>query len=173
MTSFEIDKIESAVRQIKESICLFFERRDPVAIHTLAFAGHKILYDLCYNKGMKDKLSYSLRDYIYVPQEKRKEWYNLLSSTANFIKHADHDGDDKILFDPKISEAFMLDATYLYQNLRTDLFHEGAVFRTWFFLRYPFAMMESEYKDKLISLKLAPGDIENFAFIRSMLDYKK
>ena len=173
MTSFEIDKIESAVRQIKESIRLFFERRDPVAIHTLAFAGHKILYDLCKHRGMKDKLSYSLSDYKYVPQEMRKDWHKLLSSTANFIKHADWDGDDKILFDPKISEAFLLDATFLYQNIRTDLFHEGAVFRTWFFSKYPSAIIESEFKDKFMPLKLASEDIDNFVFIRSMLDYKK
>ncbi len=61
----KVNKIEAARRQLVEAITLFFERRDPIAIHTLIGASHQILYDLAKGKGdtsiFKDSPYYSSR----------------------------------------------------------------------------------------------------------------
>jgi hypothetical protein len=36
--TFKLSKLEAAERQLREAIFLFFERRDPVAIHSLTGA---------------------------------------------------------------------------------------------------------------------------------------
>ena len=41
-----IDKLEVARRQIVESIRLFFDEKDWVAIHTLIASAHQILFDV-------------------------------------------------------------------------------------------------------------------------------
>jgi len=170
--SFEIDKIEAATRQLKEAIRMFFERRDPVAVHTLAYAGHQILHDLCKSKNMEKVLELSLRDYKYVPEDMRNKYRNLLTSTANFIKHADHDADAKRLFSPKITEGFLVDATFLYENLQGNLFYEGSIFRTWFFLKFYKDLPEGELKTKLKFIQSDIIDPDDFDFILSILNLK-
>ena len=171
--SFEIDKLEAATRQLKEAIHMFFECRDPVAVHTLAYAGHQILHDLCKSRNLKKELASSLRDYEYVPDDMRDKYRNLLTSTANFIKHANRDANAKLLFDPKITEGFLFDATFLYQHLQNDLFYEGAVFRMWFFLKFHEAFPEGEFKNKFKLMKTELIDPDDFEFVLSVLNLKK
>jgi len=167
-----LTKLEAAERQLKEAIRMLFERRDPAAVHTLVFASHQVLYDLCASSKNSSSLQYSLRDYRYIPEDQRQEWYRLLNSPANFFKHADRDPNAELTFDPRMTEAFLLDATFLYQNLTEDLFHEGAVYRTWFFLKYPQALVENEFSNVLDSLRNKIIDPNDFTFMRSMLDLR-
>lgn len=167
-----LTKLEAAERQLKEAIGMFFERRDSVAIHTLVFASHQVLYDLCASSENSSSLQYSLRDYKYIPEDQRQDWYRLLNSPANFFKHADRDPDAELTFDSKMTEAFLLDATFLYQGLTGDLFHEGKVYRAWFFLKYPQALVESEFSNVFDSLRNKFIDPNDFTFMRSMLDLK-
>src|SRR5688572_12649416 len=51
---FEIvTKLEAAERQLWVAIRLFFERRDAIAVHTLAAAAHSVLVDLARPRGVK------------------------------------------------------------------------------------------------------------------------
>jgi hypothetical protein len=170
--TFRLTKLESAERQLKEAVRMFFECRDPVAVHTLVFASHQVLYDMCASSKNSSSLQYSLRDYKYIPADQRQKWNRLLNSAANFVKHADRDPNAVLTFDPKMIEAFLLDATFLYQNLTGDLFHEGAVYRTWFFLKYPQALIKSEFSNVLDSLRDETIDPNDFASMRSMLDLR-
>lgn len=144
--SFKISKSSAAERQLREAIRLVFQKRDPISIHTLACAAHRILYDLSQKKG----LSTNIKD--VVPLEKRKEWLYILNSPYNFFRHADKDTIKKIEFNPTISHFFILDATYLFQNLNNKLFYEGAIFRVWFTKKYPDYIIKSNIKDNLSDL---------------------
>ncbi|MFQ5652680.1 MAG: hypothetical protein ACE5IY_22330, partial [bacterium] len=129
--SFQISKIDAAERQLKEAIRLVIQNRDPISTHTLACAAHQILYDLARKKG----LSSNIKD--IVPNRKKREWFNILNTPYNFFRHANKDTEKKIMFNPTISHFFILDATFLYQNLNNKLFYEGALFRLWFSKHYP------------------------------------
>lgn len=82
-----VSKLVAAARQLREAIFLFFERRDAVAIHTLAAASHQILVDLASERG----LSGIPKNNPLVRSEKEKEWITLVNNSHNFFKHADRD----------------------------------------------------------------------------------
>jgi hypothetical protein len=59
-----ISKVEAADRQLRVAIRLFFERKDLLAVHTLAAAAQGILTDLARPKDIKiifDRLDPDLR----------------------------------------------------------------------------------------------------------------
>ena len=49
----KLTKLEVAERQLRVAIRLFFERKDAVAVHTLAAASRDLLNDLAKRKGGK------------------------------------------------------------------------------------------------------------------------
>jgi len=144
--SFKISKLGAAERQLREAIRLVFQDRDPISVHTLACAAHQILYDISKSRG----LSSNIKD--VVPNRKRREWFNILNTSYNFFRHANKDQEMEIDFNPTISHFFILDATFLYQNLQDKLFYEGALFRIWFNKRYPEYVLKSGTGDRLLNL---------------------
>ncbi len=144
--SFKISKLDAAERQLKEAIRLVVENRDPISTHTLACAAHQILYDLAQKNGIAS----NIKD--IVPNRKKRDWFNILNTPYNFFRHANKDSDKKITFNPTISHFFILDATYLYQNLNNKLFYEGALFRIWFSKYYPDYILKSNTGDRLTDL---------------------
>jgi len=125
-----IDKIDVVKRQIKESVRLFFEERDPVAIHTLIASAHQILFDLGKIKGIESlvKNTKALKD------DKIKDFLRGINYPFNFFKHADRDPDSKINVTPLINltEDLMLDAIILDQRINGSISFEAKIFWLWF-----------------------------------------
>lgn len=81
-----ISKLDGARRQLETAIDLFFDDGDSLSMHTLAYAALKVLFDL-YPHHCEDGFDAQLNDIL------GKEGWSLISSTANFLKHADRDPD--------------------------------------------------------------------------------
>jgi len=98
-----ITKIDAAQRQLKEAIRLWFDDRDPVAIHSLACSAYQIIHDINKQRGGRD-LFY---DSLVIKDEYQKEWAKRLKASYNFLKHADVDADGVLEFKPALTEAFI------------------------------------------------------------------
>jgi hypothetical protein len=84
-----ITKIEGARRQLDCAIRLFFEDDDSLAIHTLAHAAFKVLFDL-YPKRRSDDFATQMNNRIA-----RLGWRRF-SREPNFLKHADKDPEEEL-----------------------------------------------------------------------------
>jgi hypothetical protein len=78
-----IDKSEAARKQIECAIRLVAAREDDIAVHTLAMAAFGILNDLAASCTIE-------YDLLFRPLFTEIGWSHL-TSTANFLKHADRD----------------------------------------------------------------------------------
>ena len=92
-----ITKIQAAQRQIDAGIWMLFRNDDPVAIHTVAMAGLRILRDLARQKDLEHTIDFMVRP------GKETEFWRGVNSFSNFFKHADKDPDD-------ISDGFLEEA---------------------------------------------------------------
>lgn len=110
----QVTKIDAARSQLIEAINLFFEERDPVSIHTLVGASLQILNDHITDIGVVWDNNLILRyDSIYVNDDYRKLWHNLINEPRNFFKHADKDlekGKLSIEFETERNEIHILEA---------------------------------------------------------------
>jgi hypothetical protein len=124
-----VTKIEVARRQLCTAIRLFFQRRDPVAVHTLVAAGHQILTDLGNAAGVLSLLK---------GIGENAEHVRRLNYAANFFKHADRDPDGRVNIEPlsDLTAEFLMDAVVLLQGLTGELPIEGKVFWTWFVTKH-------------------------------------
>ena len=100
-----IGKLDVARRQVAEAIRMFFERRDPVAVHTLIYAAHQILTDLCTAR----RLDTILKNNPLLKPERAREWHQAMNEAGNFLKHADKDPDATLEFRPKLTEGFIFE----------------------------------------------------------------
>jgi len=141
---------------------MFFERRDSIAVHTLAAASQGILLDLAKTKDMKSLLI----DSEMIRPEKREEVNRKFRKAQNFLKHADHDPESIFKYYPEITPFFLFDACLLYEKLTNRKFPEAIGFCGWFYMRYPDLLMEGEVKNKLNELQgnADPDDFELFLY---------
>lgn len=164
-----VSKLDAARRQMNEAIRFFFEQRDTIAIHTLAAAAAQVLQDLCKAQGIET----FLRNANLIRPDKRKFWRQLLKASENFFKHADRDPEATHDFRPGSTEFVIFDATLMYPLLTKRQTYEGAVFQSWFFLKYPDMLLDSDYKRNMMTtasrLPLSGSDFERF---RDMLAMK-
>jgi hypothetical protein len=80
----KVTRIDAATRQLRTAICLYFEDRDPVSVHTLAMAVLELIDRECGHKALS-----SLRnDFIdRIRPERHKEVVARLHGARNFFKH--------------------------------------------------------------------------------------
>jgi hypothetical protein len=152
-------------RQLTVAIRLFFDKADPVAIHTLAGAAYQILYDLSKGQGFTGFVKGNLQ----VREEMRPKWERILNRGQNFFKHADRDPTEKFEFEPEITRFFMFDAVLLYLQLTHRPFHEGTVYLAWFTIKYQEFLLESTFKNSISSILHNGFDPDDFDFIRTFL----
>ena len=74
--------------RINAAIRMTFEGEDPIAIHSVIAAGHRIIKDICEQRG--DIESY-LRFTDWIAPGHERDFWNAMNASANFIKHADKD----------------------------------------------------------------------------------
>lgn len=129
-----LNKPEAARRQIDAAIRMLFSGEDPVAIHTLAMAGFRVLRDLAEHAESPME---SLIDSIIKPDKKAELWRHI-NSLSNFLKHADKDPDE--IHDPveeEINDVVLRLAVQYYLDLGYQPTHEMLVMIAWFMVFYP------------------------------------
>jgi hypothetical protein len=123
-----ITKLNAAKREIEIAIWLWFHNFDPVAIHILTSAAHRILHDLLVHAGT----SSTFFDNKYLPKGFEKETKRLFRKYETFFKHAKDDPNDTLDFNPNSTQPYLYDAVESYLKLR----HSETELMTAYRLRY-------------------------------------
>ena len=132
MAEMKISKLDAARRQLETAVRLYFGESDPVAIHSLTAAGHRLLSDLNKSSAGTPMLIESILQSILpdrVDEAKRR-----INEATNFFKHADRDPGQVLLFDPAQTEFVLVDACYKYKDLTGELVPTLGVYTSWFWL---------------------------------------
>jgi hypothetical protein len=130
----QLTKLEVAERQINEVVRLFFEDRDPVAIHTLISAVDGIVTAL----GRKKNIYNPIRDAeLYIKPEWHKFWFQKMNDSANFFKHADKDHDETHEFNTELNDIHLMCAIMVFVKVTGKYNPATKVFFSWFALKYP------------------------------------
>jgi hypothetical protein len=132
MAEITISKLDAARRQLETAVRLYFSESDPVAIHTLTAAGHRLVSDPNKSRAGAPMLVESLLQRVLPDQvdEARRR----INEAANFFKHADRDPGGVHLFDPARTEFMLVDACYKYKDLTGELVPALVVYTAWFWL---------------------------------------
>jgi len=160
----EVNKLDAAVRQLREAILLFFERRDTIAIHTLAAASHQILADI----ASRCQIGGILKNNPLIRPEKKKDWNDLVNKSQNFFKHADRDSNAVLEFHPSITPFFLLDAVSIFQQLTDDTSQEQRVFLSWFVAKYPDFLVDGPMKDSINNLLASGLNPDDFSILLAL-----
>jgi hypothetical protein len=134
MAKIRVNKIDAARRQIDAAIRMLFDNGDPVAIHTLAAAGGRILRDLC---GAKGTPMHQMFKGVIRP-DKEKEFWEAMNRPANFFKHADRDADEILDdVDERFNDFTLFYAVEYYRDLGYTPTAEMRAFMTFFTVTNP------------------------------------
>lgn len=151
MKQREIDKLEAARIQIEVAIRIFFERKDSIAVHTLATAAQGILMDIGKSMGITS----TIFNEEYIRPEKKKEFMRIVREPQNFFKHADKDPDEKLNYRDFAAALMLFDVCLLYQSISGISFidlPEMSVFYSWMLIKNPNYIKEGPVKVTLLEL---------------------
>ena len=149
MSEIRANKIDAARRQIDVAIRMLFSNGDPVAIHTIAAAGFKILRDIA-DKNKKGKIQQYVRDIV-----KPGTW-KIINKPANFFKHADHDTDEILEnIQEEVNDFMILLACFYYQDLGYRLTPEMGVLMTWMGALHPNRLFQNTSLEEDFMILLA------------------
>jgi hypothetical protein len=132
LPEIKITKLDAALRQLQTAVRLYFSDADPVSIHTLTAAAHRILADLAKARGGTPMAADAFVQKVRADQ--REEAKRRLSAAANFFKHADRDSEDVHTFSPSQTEFMLVDACYKYGELTGGSEPMLGVYIGWFWL---------------------------------------
>ena len=155
MANIKVNKPEAARRQIDAAIRMLFSGEDPVAIHTLAMAGFRVLRDLAEHAESPME---SLIDSIIEPDKKAELWRHI-NSLSNFLKHADKDPYE--IHDPveeEVNDEVLLLAAQYYQDLGYQPTHEMSALIAWFMVFYPEFLLPNTDSQLLKMVKALDAD---------------
>jgi hypothetical protein len=161
-----VSKLDAARRQLREAILLYFERRDAVAIHTLASAAHQVLADLGERKGGAG----ILKNPKYIRPEKKEELLRILNEAQNFFKHADRDPDTTFEFRVASTPLFLFDAVEMWGELTGSFFREALVYRIWYFFAHP-QIIAQEQVQAILEPWRQVIDVNDFEGIRYAIEH--
>jgi hypothetical protein len=166
-----VAKLEVAERQLRVAIRLFFERRDMIAVHTLAAAARGVLRDLGRRKGF---MSIFEEGIINIRPEKQDEFKRLIVKPQNFFKHADKDPDGQLKFFFEVTQFHLFDATRLLVSLTGHYVPETVTMLGFFVVKYPalfnFDGMPELQKARELVQNLNPNDFDT---ILNAIDHLK
>ena len=141
MKEHHIEKLDVVRRQISEAVRLFFEKRDPVVIHTVIASAHQILFDLGESRGIAS----SIKNTATLKGEDLKRFLRLINDPYNFFKHANRDPEAKIDIGPleEFTQDFIMDAIVMLQRISGCIPFEAKIYWFWFVSKYPGHFSES------------------------------
>lgn len=158
-----IDKIEAARRNLAAAVRLFFERGDPIAIHTLAAAAQGVLRDIARFRGLGH--TSLLHDHPDISAADRREWIRILNKSRNFFKHADADPNGELEFDEAENEMLLLDACLILHDVSNTALSEANVYIGWFTTANPTltrAVSNNQIGEYAVRNGISPQDFEAF-----------
>jgi len=161
-----LTKLEAAERQLRVAIRLFFERRDLVAVHTLAAAAQGVLRDLGRSRGFKSIFEGS----ELIRPECRKDLDRLFNRAQNFFKHADRDADAQLQFYYEATKFHLFDAALLYNQLTGRQFPEITGLIAWFSLNFPHLLVEGLFKREIEALKRQGANSDDLQLFLDLID---
>src|SRR5476651_443216 len=128
---FILSKKETAERQLRCAVWLWFHECDSVSIHALSSAAAKVLWKLNHHHNT-GHATVSERLLDLIKPDKRKEWLVIYNKMENFIKHADNDPHETMAFNPELTPLTMFDATTSLEKLSGNLSDDLLAFKTHF-----------------------------------------
>ena len=138
MKEIRVTKIQAAQRQIDAGIRMLFRNEDPVAIHTVAMAGFRILRDLVKKRDLAHPIDSMIKP------GKEKEFWGALNNFSNFCKHADRDpADISRNFQEEANDTLLLVATTYYERLGFQRTKEMWVLWAWYVSIHPDVLSEN------------------------------
>jgi len=165
----KLNKIDVAIRQLDAAIRFFFSKEDPVAIHTLTCAAHKLLSDL--TKG-----SFLLNGDWMVP-ERKSEILKLFKLPQNFFKHADKDPSATIDFNDEVNQFFIYDSIRMYTKLKEHWTVECYIFNIWFPLKYSGIVTDPQFKEMLLMINSVSSSLDidwnNYEHVTTLIQFAK
>ncbi len=157
-----ISKVQAAERQLRLAIQLFFERRDPVAIETLAYAASTVLRDIGGHRGVEAPL----RDSEIIRPERKTEWISALNRAANFFKHADKDPDGTLEFRTDVVPLTILEAADMLGRVAHRWVPETLVFFSWFVRKHPDLLRPDAVTPEIAAALASDVDLDDFDTLR-------
>ncbi len=135
--SEKVTRLEAAERQLNVAIRMFFERKNMIAVHTLAAAAQGVLRDLATPKGLLGIFEIGI-DFLTKPHL-QKELRRAFRQAQNNFKHVDHDPnpDAEMSFFFGATEFYLFDAAYLSHLLTGRYTSETAVLTAYMLIKYP------------------------------------
>ena len=161
----KVRKLDAGVAQLKEAIRLFFEKRDPIAVHSLAGAASSLLVDL----GRYKDVDSCVRGSPHIRDDKRGLWIKKINEAQNFFKHADKDPEKELEFNPFLTQMLILEGCFLVEALTGKMFPEALLFVAWFGLKHPELLLEGSFKEQLEAFHLSGIDANDFEAIQYTL----
>ena len=135
MAEMRINKPEAARRQIEAAIRLLFSGEDPIAVHSLAAAGFRIVRDLAH-AGEKGEIHRIFKNMIKPGME--GEFWKGINRAANFLKHAEADPDDILEgVQEEVNDSALVMACMYYQDLGYHLTPTMTALVTWYSVMHP------------------------------------
>jgi hypothetical protein len=131
--TIQVSKLDAARRNLRTAIRLWFTDGDPVAIHTLASTAHEIVHTLFRRCGLKGLLF----DSRMVKDEYRSKWAAHITKPYTFFKHARHDPDGVIDFNPDVNEGLMMACVHGLSRMEEDVDLEEWAFGQWMKIQHP------------------------------------
>ena len=169
-----VSKLQAARRQLREAIRMFFEKKDIIAIHTLATASHQVLFDLLKEHNQSQTEFVLLNpDSPFIRDEKKKEWTKTIRGAQNFFKHGASDPNKTYKFYFGATPFYIFDATLMFSLLTSEYFYESHVFKTWCYIKYPEFIENLKIKEEIESRKKTGLDPNDFEMMRLLLDKVK
>ncbi len=118
---------------MRAAIRLWFDDGDPVAVHTLAYASHEIIHRMFRQAGHRGLLF----DSDKIRKEDRQKWAQAVKRHANFFKHAEHDLDEEIDFEPRTNLLLLSLSIEALRKIGEEPGMEESIFNLWVFLHHP------------------------------------
>ena len=124
MQLLRVSKEQAAYWQLQQAVTLFNQNGCVISIHTLAHASLEIFNCILNNSGVlrfKDFIFETLE--LKTKEEKAKFWKDF-SKSRSFMKHADRDIDEDLIFPPQINRDLIAIAITHLQRLNVALTEE-------------------------------------------------
>lgn len=146
--TIHLSKIDIAKRQLETAITLYFQRADPVSIHTLAAAAYDVLHDVCKSRGGKS----IIKNTEMIRKGKNRAYLKEVNEAQNFFKHADRDPDDLHEFKPGQTAFFIWEACQMYRRLTTEMPKLFFIFDMWFTVNHTHLVTNEGDRQNIVDL---------------------
>src|SRR5579871_6312184 len=157
MALIRVNKIEAAGRAIDSAIRLTFAGEDPIAIHAIAAAAHRIIQDFHRGRG-EVELYLRLGDWITPGHEAR--FWRYFNVAAEFLKPGAWDPAALFDLDEETNDFMIVFAARWYHKMGATATREMRVFATWYVacnpgILRPDAMPEAQVTAQLETMSKA------------------